>query len=190
MTKRFERLFNHLIPPSFFIASLTQELVPFEGGRSGDIHIVTGDTDATMFDIGSHASRSTYVIGNTVLGAAQEAKELEVSAEELDIKDNQLYVKSTPDKGNTIVEICRSSIYNFEGECLNISGRCSFTPLKSPAFQAAFAEVQLDTESGIVILLKMMIADDIGRAVNYPTASCGVFSGDFYKDNRRYGHSR
>jgi len=140
-----------------------------------DIHIVTGDTDVTMFDIGSHASRSAYVIGNAVLKAAQEAKgqlleraakALEVSAEELDTKDKRVYVKAAPEKGISIAEICRNAIYNFEGECLNISGKCSFIPGQSRPFQAVFAEVEVDTDTGGVKLLKMLVAQDSGRAIN------------------------
>jgi xanthine dehydrogenase molybdenum-binding subunit len=140
-----------------------------------DIHTVSGDTDVTMFDIGSHASRATYVIGNAAVRAAREAKgqlleraakALGVPPKELDIKKRRIYIKKSPDKGMTIAEVARDAIYNFEGECLNISGKCSFTPEKSPAFQAAFAEVEVDTETGVVQLLKMLIADDIGRAIN------------------------
>ena len=70
------------------------------------------------------------------------ANALEVSAEDLDIKDSRVYVKATPEKGITIAEVARNAIYNFEGESLQISGVCSFEPkLGSPPFQATFAEV-------------------------------------------------
>lgn len=139
------------------------------------IHIVSGDTDATLFDAGSHASRSTYVTGNAVLGAAREvkrqlleraAKKLGVPPNELEIKDGQICVKAIPEKRISIAEIAADAIYNFQGQCLNISGKCSFEGRQSYAFQATFAEVEVDTETGQVKVLKMVIAADIGRAIN------------------------
>ncbi|MFC1938245.1 xanthine dehydrogenase family protein molybdopterin-binding subunit [Chloroflexota bacterium] len=145
------------------------------GLRYEDIKIVAGDTDATLFDIGSHASRSVYVIGNAVIGAAREAKgqlleraakTLGVSADELAIKDRLIYLRKAPEKGISVAEVAKAAIYNFEGQCLNISGKCSFSPPQSPPFNAAFAEVEVDTETGEVKVLKLVIAADCGRAIN------------------------
>ncbi len=44
------------------------------GFRFEDIHIVYGDTDTSLFDIGSHASRSVTVIGSAVVDAAKNIK--------------------------------------------------------------------------------------------------------------------
>ncbi len=38
--------------------------------------------------------------------------------------------------------------------------------INSPSFQAGFAEVEVDTETGEVKVLKIVIAHDIGRAIN------------------------
>ncbi len=139
------------------------------------IHIVTGDTDTTPFDIGTHASRGTYVIGNAVLGAAREVKKqlleraaraLEVSDTELDIKHNQVFAKNAPEKGISIAEVARDAIYNFRGECLNISGQYTCVPTTSRPYHATFAEVEVDTETGHVKVLKVLMLPDCGRAIN------------------------
>jgi len=157
------------------LTALAQIAAEELGLRIEDIHVVTGDTDITQFDIGSHASRSTYVIGNTVLKAAQEAKSqllewaakrLGVSAGQLDIKDRRIYVKTAPEKGISITELAKDAIYDSRGECLNFSGRCSLEPGQSHTFQAVFVEVEVDTETGQVEVLKMVIAVDCGRAIN------------------------
>ncbi len=149
------------------------------GLRYEDIHVVAGDTDITMFDVGSHASRSAYVTGNAVLLAAREAKErllkraakmLELSPDELDVRESQVYIKAAPKKGLSVAEIARDAIYNFRQDCLQISGTSSFEPKGSPPpFQAVFAEVEVDTETGEVRVLKIVIAHDIGRAINPAT---------------------
>jgi xanthine dehydrogenase molybdenum-binding subunit len=146
------------------------------GLNAEDIHVVTGDTDVTLFDVGSHASRSTYVIGNAVLKAAQEvrgqlleqaAKRLGVSVKELDIKGRQIYVKAAPEKRISIARIARNAIYGFHGDTSAISGQGSFTPEQgSPPFQAVFAEVEVCTETGQMKILKTVIANDSGRAIN------------------------
>jgi len=158
------------------LCTLTQIAAEELGVRAEDIHIVTGDTDVTMFDMGSYASRSLYVIGNAVLRATREAKgklleraakALGVTTEKLEIKDRRVYVRSAPEKGISVAEVARDSIYNFEGECLNISGKCSFEATSSAdSYQAAFVKVEVDTETGEVKLIKIVIVHDIGRAIN------------------------
>ena len=157
------------------VGALAQIAAEGLGLRFEDIHTVWGDTDATVFDVGSHASRTCYVTGNAVLRAATEAKRmvldraaktLGVSAEELDVREGRVYVKATPDKGISVAEVARDAIYNFKGEVLQITGKCSYESWQSPVSEAAFAEVEVDTETGEVKLLKMVLAHDIGRAIN------------------------
>jgi len=161
------------------LGALAQIAAEELGVTAEDIHIVTGDTDTTMFDVGQHASRTLYMIGNAVQRAAAEAKRqllertakmLGVSGDELEVKNRRIYVKAAPQKGVSVAEVTRDAIYNFKGECLNISGSCSWEPRDNPfPFQAAFAEVGVDTETGEVKVLKMVVAHDIGRAINPAT---------------------
>jgi len=146
------------------------------GLRAEDIHIVTGDTDITLFEYGSDASRSTYAIGNAALIAARQAKEqvleraakmLGVSPSELEIQDRQVYVKANLKKSIPVADVCYDAIYNFKGECLNISGKCSWEGRwNSPPTGAFFAEVEVNTETGRVKVIKFVTAIDCGKAVN------------------------
>jgi xanthine dehydrogenase molybdenum-binding subunit len=146
------------------------------GLRPEDIQLVSGDTDITMFDTGQHGSRSCYVMGNAVMRAARQAKMqlfervakmLEVSTADLESREGWINVKGSPDKGISIASVARDAIYNFKGESLNISGKCSWEPRSnSPSFEAAFAHVEVDTETGEVKVLKIVVAHDIGRAIN------------------------
>ena len=146
------------------------------GVRAEDIHIVTGDTDVTLFDLGSHASRSTYVIGNAVLMAARQvknqileraAKMLGALSTEMEIRDRKVYIKTDPEKNISVGEIARNAIYGLDGECLHISGKCSWEPKSNPIPTAAyFTEVEVDTETGQVELLKFITAIDAGTVIN------------------------
>lgn len=146
------------------------------GLRYEDIHVITGDTDITLFDIGSHASRSTYVIGNAVVDAGKKikqivleraAKRLEVTADKLDIKDGQVHVKSTPKKSISVAEISHDAIYDYGTEGNHILATGSFQSVTHcPNFQAGFVEIEVDTETGVIKVIKYAIAHDIGRAIN------------------------
>ncbi len=146
------------------------------GLHAEDIHIVTGDTDITLFEYGSDASRSTYAIGNATLIAARQAKEqilertakmLEVLPSELEIKERQVYVKANPKKSIPVADVCYDAIYNFKGECLNISGKCSWEGRwNSPPTGAFFAEVEVNTETGRVKVIRLLTAIDCGKAIN------------------------
>jgi len=163
-------------PGTGILGTLSQIAAEELGIRSEDINVVTGDTDITMFDLGSHASRSTYVIGNAVLMAARQAKSqlieraaklLGVLPTELMIRDRRIYIKGNPEKSVSVAEVTRNAIYNFDGECANISGKGSWEPKSSaPPTAAYFAEVEVNTETGKVTVLKFVTAVDSGKAIN------------------------
>jgi len=153
-----------------------------------DIHVIYGDTDVTMFDVGSIASRTVYITGNAVLRAAQDAraqlleraaKLLGVSPDELEIKERQIYLKATPEKRISIAEVAQNAIYNLKHDPLGIYGKGTFEPTTtSPPTQAIFAEVEVDTENGKVDVLKVLIVNDSGTAIN-PITMEGQIHGGF-----------
>ena len=156
------------------------------GVRIEDVRVVLGDTDATRFDIGSHASRTTFVTGNAVLGAARQAKRrlleraapmLEASVDDLEVRDRRIYVKGSPDKAISVADVARDAIYNYQQNCGQITGECDWeSKVVSPPGQACFAEVEVDTQSGEVQVLRLVLAHDIGRAIN-PTNVEGQIEG-------------
>jgi len=146
------------------------------GLRYEDIHVITGDTDITLFDIGSHASRSTLVIGNAVIDAGTKikktllelgAKKLEVAEDKLAVKNGIIFIKTSPDKTISVEEIALGAIYNYSDKGAHISATGSYLSTShNPNFQAGFAEIEVDTETGIIKVLKYVVAHDIGRAIN------------------------
>ena len=135
-----------------------------------DIHLKVGDSDASGFDMGAHASRTNYVGGNAILAAAEEVKKqilarasevLKVSSENLEIKEKKVFVKNS-DKFLDIKEICSRGVYAVPdpqtGKTMMPPGQIQayvsyFPPHNSPPFAASFAEVEVDTETGIVKVL-------------------------------------
>ncbi|RLI29911.1 MAG: hypothetical protein DRO46_01545 [Candidatus Hecatellales archaeon] len=179
-------IINPAFPGTHIWTTLAQIAAEELGIKPEDVRIVTGSTDVAMFDLGSHASRSTYVTGNAVLEAAREAKwqlleraakMLGVTPEELDVKDSRVFLKADPSKGLTVEEVARNTIWNLEGEAQNISGKASWSSKYcSPPTAAYFVEVEVDTETGEVKVLKVVVVVDCGRVIN-PNAVEGQIHG-------------
>ncbi|MBE9533521.1 MAG: molybdopterin-dependent oxidoreductase, partial [Proteobacteria bacterium] len=158
-----------------------------------EIHIHV-NMDSAGFDIGSHASRTTYVGGGAVIKACEDVKRqlierasirLGIPEEALEIKAQQVVSKDDPEKMLSVKEICRSGIYNFTnpetGETNGVPGQIQgyashFPAHNSPPFGACFTEVEVDIETGEVKVLELVIAHDIGRAIN-PMAVEGQLEG-------------
>ena len=155
---------------------LSQMAAEASGLRYEDIHVITGDTDVTLFDIGSHASRSTYVIGNAVVDAGNKirqilveraAKRLETAPEKLDVKEGRVYVKSDPGKMVDVAEISNDAIYDYGTDGRHITATGTHQSLTHcPNFQGGFAEIDVDIETGVIKVLRFVMAHDIGRAIN------------------------
>jgi len=156
-------------------SSMAQVAAEVLGISFEDVHIVWGNTDVTLWELGSFASSSAYLIGNAVIKAAEDAKgkllkraarKLDLPAEELDIKDRRIYSKTDPQKGMPIAEVTMEAIFNvFDNE--QFTGCCMYTASDNPpAYQACFAEVEVDTETGEVDVLKVVVVNDSGTMLN------------------------
>jgi xanthine dehydrogenase molybdenum-binding subunit len=189
------------------IGALVQMGAETLGLKYEDIHVVAGDTDSTLYDIGQHASGGCYQIGHAVINAAGEAKKdllaraagrLGVPADDLEVKARRIFAKSDPKKEISVGEVVKEAMYNFKGEHLNISGKGSFTPtLNPPPFSVVFTEVEVDTETGEVKVLKILYLADPGKAINPATVegqlegaiaqSLGYVLTEDYAINKRTG---
>ena len=139
--------------------------VPFDA-----VQVTTGDTDSTTDTGGPGGSRGTPATGLAVIAAARDAKNqlLDVAAdilkkkkEELEIRDGQIFV-SGENRPVPYKDILSKST-------TPIIGRGSPKPPQSVAthsFGVHFAEVEVDTRTGKVEVLRLVAAHDVGRAIN------------------------
>ncbi len=152
-----------------------------------DVHIKACDSDVSGFDIGAHASRTLYVGGNAVIEAARDVRrqileraavKLDSTVEDLEIKDKRVYRRGKPESFVDIKTICYEGVYPFldpaTGGRMGIPGQILgyasyFASHNSPPFAAAFAEVEVDTQTGEVKVLEVINAHDIGRAIHPPS---------------------
>ncbi|MDY0004314.1 MAG: molybdopterin-dependent oxidoreductase [Polyangia bacterium] len=166
--------------------ALTQIAAQELGLEPQDVKIVSGDTDVTLFEYGSDASRSTYAIGNATLGAARQAKTLllrhaaqmlSTTVDDLELASRRVRRLSAPSESLSIAEVCNHGIYNFEGKARHFVGQCSWeSKWNSPPTGAYFAEVEVDTETGVVRVVRFVTVIDCGKAIN-PMAVEGQIEG-------------
>jgi len=148
------------------------------------VRVLSADTASTPEGGATSASRQTYISGNACHFAAIEAKEnivqvaseiLECSKEDVILVDNTACDKSNKDKKITYKEI----MLGLKQRGLLALGKGQFNPSASAlaenmqgipyatyAFATHIAEVEVNTETGVVRVLKMIAAHDVGQAIN------------------------
>ena len=150
------------------------------------IRIFHNDTDVIPFDLGTWASRTTYVCGNAVAAAAADARRrlAEVAAgmlhavpETLEFGNDRVAATVEPGGEVSFDDVVREA-YDRRG--LLIIGKGAFVDEEATRFvtndyEAAapviaacchLAEVRVDTETGAVELLRYLAVHDVGKAIN------------------------
>jgi 4-hydroxybenzoyl-CoA reductase subunit alpha len=155
-----------------------------------EIQVIAADTETTPVDIGSWISGNAYVTGNATRVAAMDVRkqllevaagELEANVEDLALKDKRVYVLGSPDRGVSYRELVSASIQKRRGE--PIFGKGSWRTMRDApthpslatakgrwsenyAFDAQVAEVEVDTETGKIRLIRAVTAHDCGFPIN------------------------
>lgn len=150
------------------------------------ITVISADTKLTPFDLGSVASRVTLIVGNAVQRAAAAAKAIlfEVAAEELKVSPDGLaagggniYVKGLPERSIPIKDVAQKA---YMGKGRPPIGAGSYNPVTTMldketghgkpygayVFATQIAEVEVDTETGEVEVIKITAVHDCGKAIN------------------------
>jgi CO/xanthine dehydrogenase Mo-binding subunit len=142
------------------------------GAKIGDVRTVLGDTERLPFASNSWGSITTASVGPAVRVAAEEARDslfeaaagmLGTEADDLESRDGEIHAKSN-DACMLIRDVCDKL-----GEVMIIGqGSRGPNPDKTAiaAFAAQFAEVEVDTETGRVRVLRIVSAHDSGRIIN------------------------
>ena len=163
-------------------AMLAQIVAEGVGVKPGQVRIVTGDTEITPYGGGTWASRGAGIGGEAALQAARALRRaildvasvlLQERADALDIRDGQVVDGTTGGARMPLEELGR--IVYFRGDTLpkdlprELVQTRHYTTKEYPfAFtngvQASYLEV--DTDTGIVTLLKHWCVEDCGRVIN------------------------
>jgi CO/xanthine dehydrogenase Mo-binding subunit len=144
------------------------------------IAMVMGDTAVVPFDTSTSASRSTVFMGNSVIKACRHIKSqlrtaaaaaFRIPEESVEVGNG---VVRLPDRELSFVEVLKAYYGPPRGEFIGIgeerSPHVPGHPLGgSPAFwevMVASAEVDVDVETGMVTIRRVVLVSDVGKALN------------------------
>ncbi|KUO73823.1 MAG: carbon monoxide dehydrogenase [Desulfosporosinus sp. BRH_c37] len=135
------------------------------------VKIVFGDTQSTPFEVGSHASRTCYAAGKAAIAGAEKIKKeileyaadyLKLPEDDLDIAKGMVYSLSNDNVKVSLGEIAlQAHLKTKQFSCIG-----TVPPTNALPWEAHFAEVEVDTETGQVEIIQLVAAHDVGKAIN------------------------
>ena len=145
-------------------------------GLSPDqVRVVTADTASAPYAGASGGSKITYTVGPAVLRAAEAAREkllaaasqeLEIAPDDLEVVDGVVQAVGAPDRSITVQEVASKAL-RFGGRYEPIEGHGGSAQTSgAPSVAAHLSHVRVDRETGEVTVLRHVIAQDVGRALN------------------------
>jgi CO/xanthine dehydrogenase Mo-binding subunit len=164
------------------------------------VRVDLGDTDTGPHCMGTFASRLTHRAGNAIIMAAREARNvmLEVAAEELEVAPEDLEtdglgnvrLMGAPQRSISVTDVALAAHFK-QGR--TISGRGIYMKPKSTpdpetgemdpdsghAHACTVAEVEVDTETGVVRVTRLVSSYEVGRAINPAMVQQQIFGGAF-----------
>jgi len=152
--------------------TLRQMVAEVLGVALDDVGGANADTSTCPFDSGPFSSRTVYATGIAATRAAEEVKKklldqasvlLDAPISNLDIGKNSVWVRSYPSKRVDLGQLARLAGGSISGKGIH---NAKEDRLFAYGFAAAFAEVEVDVETGEVKILRLVSSHDVGRAIN------------------------
>ena len=147
------------------------------------ITINEGDTDYNPYDFGCYSSRTVYVLGKAAELCAEKllikiketaAKMLDTPVSNVSNDKDRLYIINEPENCLTYSDIVLYSLKQLEKD---IYVDYEYQAVSNPGVGAAhFAEVEVDTYTGLIKVLDYLAVHDIGKALN-PALCIGQIGG-------------
>lgn len=169
--------------------SLAQIIADEIGVDPEFIKVVHGDTDRSPYGWGTFASRSLVLSGGACLMAAQKIRAkllkmashlLEASPEDITLDGGAARVAGT-DRSITIAAMARAAYHQthiFKGEIEpGLSENATYDPSGTFSNACHVAVVEVDIETGRVVLEKFLVAEDAGLIINPMIADGQVHGG-------------
>jgi CO/xanthine dehydrogenase Mo-binding subunit len=181
------------------VALGVRQVAAEELGIDPDLVVLTmPDTDAHAYDGGAQGSRTTHIVGRAVQDAAtglrarifeQAARLLDSGAEELEITEGQVRVTADPQRSVTLGQVAGAAM--FDGGPIISSGSYAtptpkhdpeaatgllFSAFPTPTYHVHVAEVEVDPVTGKVTVLRYLVAQEVGKAIN-PAGVMGQIQG-------------
>jgi CO/xanthine dehydrogenase Mo-binding subunit len=165
---------------------LTQIAAEELGILPGDVTLEVSNTAISPMDLGSYASRVTFMAGNAIRNAASKLKRLlfiiasemlEAGISDLVAREGRIFVKGCPESAIPIASVASRS-YNITGSPLTARARfMADYPSPDPktgygsyslsySFACHMAEVEVNADTGRVSIINYVAAHDSGKIIN------------------------
>jgi CO/xanthine dehydrogenase Mo-binding subunit len=163
------------------------------------VQVLNDDTAIKPWDVGVHASRTTFIAGNAALLAARDVKrqllelaasQLEEPVEALDCEDGLVFVRRAPQRQVPYDRVVRAGHFREGGRIL--LGQAFYDPPTQMldkefrgnvsvtyGFAAQAALVDVETATGKIEVVRVASAHDVGRALN-PVGCEGQIEGGIH----------
>lgn len=144
------------------------------------IIVLSSDTDTTPFDTGAYASSTTYISGAAVKKVAEDVLQqiLEQGKRILDVTEAKVvdnHVVTLDGQSISYQDICTKSFYtDHQRQIQATASKISYD--SPPPYNATFADVTVDTETGFVKVNRIVSITDSGQVIN-PQMSEGQAEG-------------
>ncbi|MDH3675420.1 MAG: xanthine dehydrogenase family protein molybdopterin-binding subunit, partial [Anaerolineae bacterium] len=180
------------------MGGIPQVVAELMGVSVADVRVVVADTETGPYDFGSQGSRTLFNVGRAAQFAAddltRQIKELvgemlEISTEDLELRDGAVVVKGTPERRVSLAEVGQKSVetkgglhgrgLSFPEPAVHDKTRmisCVYPAFHYPSFFCHAAEVEVDPGTGQVRVLRYAAAHDVGFAIN-PALVAGQIHG-------------
>jgi CO/xanthine dehydrogenase Mo-binding subunit len=132
------------------------------GSTSGSRQTNTGGRGIYEAAIDARNQILKYAAEKFVSDAARANRQLQVTADQLDVKNGEIFMKANPSTKLTLMSVVQAA-------GLPILGRAIYrqdNDWERTAWASHAAEVEVDTGTGSVTVTKFVAAHDVGRAIN------------------------
>jgi CO/xanthine dehydrogenase Mo-binding subunit len=155
------------------------------GVSPDQVRVISSDTDSAPHSTSAAGSQTIYVVGGAVVNAAREARqqvlaiaanEFEAAVEDIEIVNGNVQVRGVPSKAISLTELAGKTMGFGKAYAPVIAHGRQVQNTSAPVFSAQLAEVEVDKETGVVRLHRLVVIQDVGCAIN-PLAIEGQMHG-------------
>jgi CO/xanthine dehydrogenase Mo-binding subunit len=163
------------------------------------VRIGLPDTSVAGFDAGSQGSRTTHIVGRAARTAASDVRRqllevaselLEAATDDLEIVDGTVGVRGSPASRIPLQTVAAAASVQ-RGEPIRANGEYStpqpaydptcasgllFPTFPTPTYHVHLAEVEVDPVTGGVSVVRYVVAQEVGKAIN-PQGVIGQIQG-------------